>query len=162
MAGKKISEQPLVVTVNGSEKMPTGEAGDLTISVDQIKNYVLSKTSDIFSIESVSLPDNEHFNGSFSSPSLVMLHYIATNTPIRVRLYHTEAQRDADLNRPLFNIQSEGSGLIFEFISDPVLLSAHLSPTVVYFANTIYYSVTNISGSTSSISCDISYITMGV
>ena len=39
MAGKKISEQPLVVTVNGSEKMPTGEAGDLTISVDQIINY---------------------------------------------------------------------------------------------------------------------------
>lgn len=47
MAGKKISEQPLVTTVTGTEKLPTGEVGDTTISVDQIAEY--SKSNVLYS-----------------------------------------------------------------------------------------------------------------
>jgi len=47
MAGKKISAQPLVGLVNGNIKMPTGEFGDTTISVDQIAEY--SKSNVLYS-----------------------------------------------------------------------------------------------------------------
>jgi len=47
MAGKKISAQPLVGLVNGNIKMPTGEVGDTTISVDQIAEY--SKSNVLYS-----------------------------------------------------------------------------------------------------------------
>ena len=47
MAGKKINDQPLVGLVNGNIKMPTGEVGDTTISVDQIAEY--SKSNVLYS-----------------------------------------------------------------------------------------------------------------
>ena len=47
MAGKKINNQPLVGLVNGNIKMPTGEVGDTTISVDQIAEY--SKSNVLYS-----------------------------------------------------------------------------------------------------------------
>lgn len=40
MAGKRITDQPLVTEVRESIKMPTGEVGDLTISVGQLKTYI--------------------------------------------------------------------------------------------------------------------------
>jgi len=162
MAGKKINDQPLVGLVNGNIKMPTGEVGDTTISVDQIKNHVLKKNSEAFNITTNSIPQGTTVVGSFTSPALAMLHYIDTNTPLRIRLYYTEAQRDADLNRPFFDIQPEGSGLIFEFVSNTDLLDAYLSPTAQYFATTVYYSITNLSGSTATLSCGIDYILTGV
>jgi len=162
MAGKKINDQPLVGLVNGNIKMPTGEVGDTTISVDQIKNHVLKKNSEAFNITTNSIPQGTTVVGSFTSPALAMLHYIDTNTPLRIRLYYTEAQRDADLNRPFFDIQPEGSGLIFEFVSNTDLLDAYLSPTAQYFATTVYYSITNLSGSTATLSCGIDYIVTGI
>ena len=37
----KISDASLVPSVSGNEKMPTGQPGDLAITVSQIKNHVL-------------------------------------------------------------------------------------------------------------------------
>ena len=57
MAGKKINDQPLVGLVNGNIKMPTGEVGDTTISVDQISEY--SKSNVLYSqLQSVKIEND--------------------------------------------------------------------------------------------------------
>ena len=81
-----------------------------------------------------------------------------------MRLYTTAAARDADLARPSTQEQSEGSSLVLEFVSDATLLSAVLTPAVTNYAadGLLYYSVTNISGSTQTLSCSIDYAVLGV
>lgn len=46
MAGKKINDQPLVLAVSGGEKLPTGEIGDLTVSVNQIASFTIITLAD--------------------------------------------------------------------------------------------------------------------
>ncbi len=47
MASKKINDQPLVSVVSGNEKIPTGVVGDLTISVNQIREYANTYTQTV-------------------------------------------------------------------------------------------------------------------
>jgi len=46
MAGKRITDQPLVPEVVDNIKIPTGEVGDLTISVGQLKSHIQEEMSD--------------------------------------------------------------------------------------------------------------------
>ena len=164
MAGKKISAQALVSVVTDVIKMPTGESGDKTISVGQVKSHV--RASDIQSLEiaTASLADDATEVGSIAVSAIYTLLVITTSAALRVRLYTTAAARDADLARPSTQEQSEGSSLVLEFVSDATLLSAVLTPAVTNHAanGLLYYSVTNISGSTQALSCSIDYAVLGV
>ena len=48
VSGIKISEMGLVNEVSGTEKMPTDQAGDKAISIDQILIYVNSKVKPVW------------------------------------------------------------------------------------------------------------------
>jgi hypothetical protein len=57
------------------------------------------------------------------------------DSPFRLRLYSTTAERDADIARPQGTDAPIGSGLLFEFIGIVGLLSANLSPVPVVYNN---------------------------
>lgn len=160
----RINDANLVATVNDGIKMPTGESGDRAISVGQVKNHVKAKDIQSFEVTTASLADDATEVGSIAVSAIYTLLVITTSAPLRVRLYTTAAARDADLARPSTQEQSEGSSLVLEFVSDATLLSAVLTPAVTNYAadGLLYYSVTNISGSTQTLSCSIDYAVLGV
>jgi len=120
MAGKKISAQPLVSVVTDAIKMPTGESGDKTISVGQIRSARIASLS----IDATATAAGDTVVGSIAISKLYRLLSIVTDQPLRIRLYTTAAARDADLARPSTTEQAQGSSLMLEFVSDAMLLSA--------------------------------------
>lgn len=234
MAGKKINDQPLVLAVSGGEKLPTGDAGDLTVSVNQIANFTISTLADqplatftdlstlvgvdenyfatdvktyvvnslgqvqasTVDIDSKILTvGGEYFTvadiatliqqptevdqivitttntsaaatvvGSITLTSQVDFYRIETNRPCRVRLYFSEAGRDADLTRSAAEDAAQGSDLVFEFVSVAELLSANLTPIVAFYSpqlGTVYYSITNTGNSPQNLSATLKYYTRG-
>lgn len=234
MAGKKINDQPLVLAVTGDEKIPTGEVGDLTVSVNQIANFTvdtlknqsigeLRESSTLIGIDenytvtgvkgyvvdslgqepagAVTIDSRiltlygEYFTisdvaeltkqatevdqivitttdtsaaatvvGSIALTSQVDFYRIETTSPCRVRLYFSEAGRDADLTRSTSQDAAQGSDLVFEFVSVAELLSANLTPIVAFYSpqsGTVYYSITNTGTSQQSLSATLKYYTRG-
>ncbi len=159
MAGKKISAQPLVSVVTDAIKMPTGESGDKTISVGQIRSARIASLS----IDATATAAGDTVVGSIAISKLYRLLSIVTDQPLRIRLYTTAAARDADLARPSTTEQSQGSSLMLEFVSDAMLLSADFTPTIDGYAPTelVYYSMSNIGASVQDLSCAITYADVG-
>lgn len=92
------------------------------------------------------------------------LFKISTDKAARVRLYATAAQRDADEARAIGTDPTGDHGLIFEFVTTTLLLSAVLSPFVdgssmesAPSAN-IPISITNLSGTSATVKVDLTYV----
>lgn len=68
--------------------------------------------------------------GSLTLAAGYVLYRIATSRPYRVRLYASEAQRNADLNRPLGTdvVRSSDHGLILEAVTSASLTAFDLTP----------------------------------
>jgi hypothetical protein len=85
--------------------------------------------------------------GSIILSKTILLIYITTNQPCRLRLYSSATSRNSDLSRPVSTFPNTNSGLMFEFVAVSGLLAAPISPGVVSFnaeqpvVNTHYYTV---------------------
>jgi len=108
-------------------------------------------------------------SGSVAIAKMFTLLRCTLDGPGRVRLYRTAATRDADLTR--LNIPpSAGTdhGIIADFFLDAVYwaLDWWADPPVVGYngddfqTTTIYYNVTNTSGSTRAVSATLTYVPM--
>lgn len=89
---------------------------------------------------------------------------IETTEPIRIRLYITQANRDADLLRGIGKYVSENSGLILEFISSVSLLSTNLNRLVDGFSLTeqVYFTVEPVTLSGCTPDFTIKFVKTGV
>lgn len=79
----------------------------------------------------------------------VRIYKIATNRPARVRMYPTEAMRDADLYRSTGRKPTGNHGRLLEVVTTPSVLELILSPAVDVtsvnaFDAEFYVSVTNL------------------
>lgn len=90
---------------------------------------------------------------------------VRSNNPVRVRLYDTAAARTSDAGRAIDTDALSGSGLVLDVVlhpTDPDGLDKPLSPRVILgsvertnTARSLYYSVTNLMGSTADLLVEI-------
>jgi len=119
-------------------------------------------------VTTTSLADNATFTGTISLAKTYTLLKITTNIPARVRIYDTVANRSADLSRPVGTPHAENSGLILEYVTTLGILSATLSPLVdgtsleTTPTSNIPISITNLSGSTDTVTVTFTYIPLEV
>lgn len=101
--------------------------------------------------------------GNITIATRYQLLHIITSDACRVRLYTSVNQRNADINRAIGTDPTGNHGLMFEFITSPVLLSADLSPIVDGFSGTadIPYSITNLSGVAKPITVTLNHVKTG-
>lgn len=84
-----------------------------------------------------------------------MILSVETNVPARVRLYASDADRDADAARPIGTDPTGDHGLQLEYITTPGDLAARLNPPVQWWSSDgsqdWCFNVTNLSGSTEDV-----------
>lgn len=94
------------------------------------------------------------------APSVRMFK-IATDIPARVRIYATEAQRDADISRSIGTKPTGNHGRLFEFVTIPGELEWVLTPVVDMTADTdegiFYVTVTNLTDLTDTVRVTFHY-----
>lgn len=89
---------------------------------------------------------------------------LATDRAARVRLYTTLAKRDADASRPIGTMPTGDHGLVIEFVTTAGDLDWDTSPVVdgsdgkVAPDGVIPFTVTNLSGATSTVACTLTWI----
>src|SRR5579864_775683 len=114
-----------------------------------------------------SLANNATETGTVTvAKTFTMMKAVAT-VQSRIRLYSTVAARDADISRSIGVIVPPDSGLLLELVlNSGSILSYPLSPMIVG-ANletspsaAIAYSITNISGSTSTVGVTFTYLAL--
>jgi hypothetical protein len=106
-------------------------------------------------------------SGSFTLAKMAKLQKIVADRAARIRLYRTAAARDADLNRGNTTQPSTPQhGVCADFWLDGVIWSLTWYPDpvpTVYNADTpqtttIYYNITNLSGSTHTVNAVFTYV----
>jgi hypothetical protein len=114
------------------------------------------------SVETPTLTNNEIYTGSIGSfGKSFILFSVNVNTHSRVRLYSSQSFQIADRGRAIgvdptgsepgiiVDLVLSGSTSLFEFTLSPMVNGANLDPVV---AAPIYYSATNLSGGSSTVS----------
>ena len=81
-------------------------------------------------------PSNTEFRVLSAYPSIRMFK-ITTNRPARVRMYPTDEHRAADLNRPIGTRPHGDHGRLLEVVTEPGILTLHLSPAVDFTSETV-------------------------
>ncbi len=83
----------------------------------------------------------------------------------RVELYATSADRTADASRPVGTPATPGKGVLGEWVFTGALTIDN-GPTVAYYngdgspTSSIYYAITNLSGSTSTVA--VQFVHLGL
>lgn len=83
----------------------------------------------------VSSPTGSVVSSTVAAPRMSRLFHCVGTGPFRLRLYATQAERDADYARPAGTDAPLGSGLMFEFIGIASMLGASLQPVPTIFNN---------------------------
>lgn len=114
-------------------------------------------------LESGSLNNGDTESGLMAIASRYQLLHITANCACRFRLYTSANQRDNDLGRAIGADPTGNHGLLFEFVTTPLLLSADLTPIVDGYSNTanIPYSVTNLSGVAQAVTVTLNHVKTG-
>lgn len=114
-------------------------------------------------ISSASLANGATQNGLLALAAGYRLMAITTSVPARLRIYTTTAARAADAARDV-GVDPDlttDHGLLFEFATADVLLTATLSPLVDGFipaGSLAPYALTNLSGGTTPIDVSLTYL----
>lgn len=94
------------------------------------------------------------------APSVRMFK-VVTDIPARVRIYASEAQRDADIARPVGTKPTGNHGRLFELVSTAAQLEWTLTPVVDMTAEEedgiFYVTVNNLSNSTDTVNVSFHY-----
>jgi hypothetical protein len=115
-----------------------------------------------------SIAPNQNYTGSISLGKTFMLLSTQVNTDVRLRLYGSQSYVNSDLTRPIGTDPANNSAIITDLIlsGSPTLYNYTLSP-IAHGANmdpvtvsTIYYTVTNLSGTTTDISMSFNRIVL--
>lgn len=92
----------------------------------------------------------------------VRVFKVSTNHPARVRIYATEAQRDADLLRSIGVEPAGNHGRLFELVTSLAILSYNLTPVVdlssVDETGIFWISVTNLEDADQAIQITFNYV----
>lgn len=109
------------------------------------------------------LANNANYTYHITIADRYQVLQVTTDYSCRLRLYTSQAKRDADLSRPSGTDPTGDHGLVLEFISSALLLAADMSPVVDGFSatSTIYYSLTNLSGATQTITATLNLVKTG-
>jgi hypothetical protein len=118
---------------SGDTRLPIGAAGYVLMSDGTDPAW--SPSTALFGRTTVSYVTGALASGAYEVGRVTMgkgwrLLRIVTDVPARVRLYTTEAKRDADLTRIAGNDPAADSGLLLDFVTTAALLSADLAPVV--------------------------------
>ena len=81
-------------------------------------------------VTTTSIATNASWTGTVALSKAYRLYAINTSQACRTLLYTTPAAQSADSSRPIGTDPVDGSGVMFEFVSASILLSANLSPLV--------------------------------
>ena len=119
-------------------------------------------TREIITLTSASLGNGQSEKGVFSLATSFEILRVELSGTARVRLYNTEAARDADFGRSIYAAPTWGAGLILDINAVAILDQsldphAHGSNMEAVASNNIAYTVTN-SGATGSISIDFTIL----
>lgn len=116
----------------------------------------------VVSFTTASLANNATESGSFSLGKTSEVIQVAASAKVRIRFYSTSAGRDSDLSRAYTDKAAWNSGLLLElYLSETALLTFAMQPPATVsnldgtVVATIYYNVTNISGSSAAITVDV-------
>lgn len=96
--------------------------------------------------------------------SSLRLISLETDVEARVRVYGTDADRDADAARPVGTDPTGDHGVLLDFVTTTGDLAPRLSPQVdcsnldAMPTDTLYMRVTNLSGSTDTVEVTLTYI----
>lgn len=108
------------------------------------------------------LTNNQVYKTTVDIAAGYRLLSISTTVPSRVRLYSKLTGQTMDEPRPVTNFPSDFSGLMFDFVTAPSLLSADLSPTVDGFtqdgSTTVPITITNLSGVSNPVQVTLIYV----
>jgi hypothetical protein len=110
-----------------------------------------------------SLADAASEDGTVGFPDGARLLKLNVDRACRVRLYTTSAQRSADASRAIgtdVNIATD-HGLLFEYVATAAI-DTYLSPATDIFQgdgeSTVYYRITNSSGSSHTVAAEFDYL----
>ena len=123
----------------------------------------------VSSVATPSIAPNQRITGSIATfgKSYILLT-VETNTDSRIRLYGSASYMQADLTRSIgtdpvaengvvVDLVLSGSPTIYNFTLSPMVNGANVEPTT---ANTAYYTITNLSAASASISVNFSRIVL--
>lgn len=114
-------------------------------------------------ITTASLADDSTANGLVTLGQGWRLMAVESSHPARLRMYATTSHRTVDASRPIGTDPDTTTdhGLLFEFVFDPTLLEAVLSPLVDGFCpagNQAPFALTNLSGSATVLGVNLTYV----
>ena len=126
-------------------------------------DYMPLFARDADNITTASLADDAEDTGTVVLAAGYRLLQISVDRACRVRLYMSSAQRTSDSARAVGTDVDVATdhGLVLEFVTEGSMTDYKLSPIVDGFCptgSTVYWAITNLSGSTSTVSVDLDWI----
>jgi hypothetical protein len=108
------------------------------------------------------LQDKDGENVSLSNVGAAWrLYKVACDAPLRLRIYASAAQREADTNRDVATKPTGDHGVLFEFVATAEQLTHTLTPMTDLWQNvgtTGFAHITNLSGTTRSSGVTLTYL----
>jgi len=159
-AGEFVSESTFTLYGIGGPAAALATSASYALTASYVPSAVLEARSPV-SASIASLTNNQTYTGSISTfGKSFIITSVTVNTDTRIRLYGSQSYVIADLSRPIGTDPASNAGLITELIlsGSPTLYNYTMSPVVaganmdVAISPTIYYTVTNLSGTTANIS----------
>lgn len=138
----------------------TGNASTATLVATA--SFISSSRYTVTANSSASLAQNASYTASFAlRMTEAQLLQLSASTDSRLRVYGRAADRNADLSRPFSIEPSASAGLFIDAVFTGSLKTFGATPAVELFnwdaapANTLYYTLTNLTGSTVPVTCSL-------
>jgi hypothetical protein len=91
-------------------------------------------------VEKLAVPPRDPVTVQWEMEIIALVYQVETSAPARVRLYNSEAARNADTDRRVNVEPLPGQGLLLEVVTTPNRLTLDLSPVVWTVAeDEVYY-----------------------
>jgi hypothetical protein len=152
-------DTPARLAVGANGKFLTADSGQSTgLKWD---DPVLARTSITWTTGS--LANNASESDDETLAKACQAYSITTDRAARVRAYSTSAHRTADAARAAGTDPTGNHGCLLDVVTTGAMLTVDLSPVVDLVnmdgtpATTIYFAITNVSGSTSTVQVSITY-----
>lgn len=159
---KTVADSGDFVSMIGADGVPYKIATANFLAGIGIGGGSAARTTQICNINNA-IAQGENYATSFTVAKSYELFSVSCQTPIRIRIYNSQASQQADLNRSANVLPGNNTGLIFEGITAVGSETINLSPVATVYNidsfNASYITVTNLSTtSVSSLNFQLSYL----